>query len=217
MAGRQEIVIYGGGGSAREIAFLCEAAPNMYEVVAFVDDNPAAQNTYLNNIPVMRLDDAQARFPTARMVGGVGSPGLRQKLMQKAAAAGFDFASVIDPNIQLSDWLEIGPGAVICAGTILTWDIKLGAHVQLNVHCSVHHDAVLGDYTTLAPGARITGNVHTGQRVYLGTNAVIIQGTPDEPMVIANDTVIGASACVTKPITEPGLTWVGVPARPLRH
>ena len=72
----------------------------------------------------------------------------------------------------------------------------------------------MGDYTTLAPGVHVSGWVHFGKRVYVGTGAVMINGTEDKPLYIGDDVVIGAGACVTKSI-ESG-TWGGVPAKPLR-
>jgi acetyltransferase-like isoleucine patch superfamily enzyme len=55
-----------------------------------------------------------------------------------------------------------------------------------------------------------------GKRVYVGTGAVIKNGTPTQPIVIGDDAVIGAGACVTKSVA-PGLTVVGVPARPIQR
>jgi sugar O-acyltransferase (sialic acid O-acetyltransferase NeuD family) len=214
-----QVSIYGGGGFAREVAWLvqsCNVPPDDYEVACFVDDNAAAQGTLLNGVPVMDLQTARARFPHALMVGGVGSPGTRQHLMEKAAAAGFSFATVIHPRVERSEWIEIGLGTVICAGNILTTNIVLGRHVQINLDCTVGHDVIMGDYTTLAPGVHVSGCVHMGQRVYVGTGAVIINGTQEAPLLIGDDAIIGAGACVTKSVPA-GLTVVGVPARPLQR
>jgi acetyltransferase-like isoleucine patch superfamily enzyme len=111
--------------------------------------------------------------------------------------------------------MEIGEGAVICAGTVLTTNIKLGRHVQINLDCTIGHDVVLGDYTTLAPGVHVSGWVHFGKRVYVGTGAVFINGTEKAPLTVGDDTVIGAGAVVTKSI-EDGLTVVGTPAVPVQ-
>ena len=121
---------------------------------------------------------------------------------------------MIHPRVEMSRWVQIGEGTVICAGNILTTNIILGQQVQINLDCTIGHDVVMGDYTTLAPGVHVSGWVHFGKRVYVGTGAVMINGIEDTPLYIGDDVVIGAGACVTKSI-ESG-TWGGVPAKPLR-
>ncbi len=215
----EQIAIYGAGGFGREVAWLvqsCNVGAERYEVVCFIDDNASHHGTILNGIPVLGLASVRQSFPGARIVGGVGAPKTRQALMEKAAAAGFAFETVIHPRVERSQWIEIGPGTVICAGNILTTNIILGAHVQINLGCTVGHDVAMGDFATLAPGAHISGCVHLGRRVYVGTGAVIINGTAESPIAIGDDVVIGAGACVTKSVPA-GLVVVGVPARPLQR
>ncbi len=87
--------------------------------------------------------------------------------------------------------------------------------MQINLDCTVGHHVVMDDYTTLAPGVHVSGWVHFGQRVYVGTGVVILQGTQDPPLTIGEDAAIGAGAVVTKSV-PPGVTVVGVPARPVQ-
>jgi len=135
--------------------------------------------------------------------------------MEKARTASFGFATLVHPRTEMSKWVEIGEGTVICAGNILTTNITLGKHVQINLDCTIGHDVVMGDYTTLAPGVHVSGFVQCGKRVYIGTGAVIINGTKEDPITIGDDAIIGAGACVTKSIPA-GQTWAGVPAKPLK-
>lgn len=211
------IVIYGGGGFAREVAWLvqsCNERAGIYELACFIDDNTALHGTELNGIPVMGLEMAHDRFPSASVLGGTGNPQTRERLMEKAAAAGFGFETIIHPRTERSQWITFGIGTIICAGNILTTNITLGDHVQINLDCTIGHDVVMGDYTTLAPGVHVSGWVHFGRRVYVGTGAVMINGTAEAPLIIGDDAVIGAGACVTKSVAE-GLTVAGVPAKPL--
>ena len=213
-----QIAIYGAGGFAREVAWLVESCSEpvaRYEVVCFIDDNDANHGLVLNNVSVMGLPQAAARFPGAQVVSGIGSPQIRERVMAKTAAAGFTFGTIIHPRAEYSRWIEIGEGTVVCAGNILTTNITLGRHVQINLDCTVGHDVVMGDYTTLAPGVHISGWVHFGRRVYVGTGATILQGTHDAPLTVGDDAVIGAGAVVTKSV-PPGVTVVGVPAKPLQ-
>lgn len=214
----KQIVIYGGGGFAREVAWLVQScnvqAKKTYEVVCFIDDDDEKQGMFLNNFPVFNLKEAYANFPEALIISGIGSPKIREKVMVKAENMGFRAATIIHPTVQYStEWNNIKEGSVICAGNILTVNITLGKHVQINLDCTIGHDAILDDFTTLAPGVHVSGWVHFGKRIYVGTGANIINGTEEAPIVIADDVTIGAGACVTKSITQPGVTVVGVPAK----
>lgn len=215
---QMQVAVYGAGGFGREVAWLVEAcntpqAPQA--TVCFIEDNPTFYGRVINDLPVLSLADARERFPDALVACGIGSPQVRQKVVAKTAAVGFHFATLIHPRVERSRWIEIGDGAVICAGNILTVNIQLGCQVQINLDCTVGHDVIMGDYTTLAPGVHVSGWVHFGQRVYVGTGAAIINGTEDAPLVIGDDVVIGAGAVVTRSV-PPGITVVGVPARPLQ-
>jgi sugar O-acyltransferase (sialic acid O-acetyltransferase NeuD family) len=211
------VAIYGGGGFAREVAWLvecCADAEGPLNAICFIDDDPLRQGHTLNGLPTFSLEEAWSRTPDARVVCAVGSPRTRQRMVEKAKAIGFRFATVVHPRTERSKWIEFGEGTVVCAGNILTTNIALGAHVQINLDCTIGHDAVLGEYTTLAPGVHVSGWVHMGRRVYLGTGAVVLNGTEDAPIVLGDDAVVGAGACVTKSIAA-GVTVVGVPAKPL--
>ena len=213
----EQIIIYGAGGFARELAWFFESARDPdkpRQVVCFVDDNPLTHGTLINNIPAMDLLSARGRFPGAKIVLGIGASKTRQILAERVVALGFEFATFIHPRVEIAPWVEVGEGTVICPGCTLTTNIKIGRHVQINVNCSITHDDILDDYTTLAPGVHVSGAVHLGQRAYVGTGAVIINGTLDQPLIIGDDAVIGAGACVVKSV-PPGITVVGVPARPL--
>lgn len=216
---RVQIAVYGAGGFGREVAWLAEACSTpeaTYEVICFIEDNAALLGHSINDVPVLSLVEARERFPGALIAGGVGSPRTRQTIMEKAAGTGFRFATLVHPRVERSRWVEIGEGAVICAGNILTVNIVLQRHVQINLDCTIGHDVVMGDFTTLAPGVHVSGWVHCGQRVYMGTGAVILNGTENAPLTIGNDAVIGAGAVVTRSV-PPGVTVVGVPARPLQR
>jgi serine acetyltransferase len=105
---------------------------------------------------------------------------------------------------------------VICAGCILTTNITIGNHVQINLDCTIGHDAVLEDFVTLAPGVHISGCVKIEEGAYIGTGASIINGTRDEFIVIGRDAVVGAQACVTRSVGA-GVTVVGVPAKTMQR
>lgn len=210
----RQVAVYGGGEFGREVAWLVQECGQ--NVACFIDDDESKQGKVLNEIPVMSLAEARRVFPSAGVVGGVGIPKTRQFVVTKAADAGYGFATLVHPRVERSRWVEIGEGTVICAGNILTTNITLGRHVQINLDCTVGHDVVMDDFATLAPGVHVSGCVRLGQHVYVGTGAVIINGTQGVPLTIGDDAVVGAGACVTESV-PPGVTVVGVPARPIER
>lgn len=203
------IAIYGAGGFGREVAWLAESCGR--EVAFFIDDHPST--AAINDIPVIDLQTLAAEHRDVEVALGIGSPASRERVARRVADAGFAFAQLIHPRAEHSRWIRWGAGVTICAGNILTTNITLGDHVQINLDCTIGHDARLDDFATLAPGVHVSGWVFIGRRAYLGTGASVINGTADAPIVIGDDAVIGAGACVTKSIPA-GVTAVGVPARP---
>lgn len=211
----EKILIYGASGFGREVAWLVQMCKDDKYVACFIDDDVKKHGTLLNAIPVLSLEQVLGEHPDGKIVAGVGDPRLRQTLMMRAALHGFNFATIIHPKAEMSRWIEIGVGSTICAGSILTTNIVLGDHVQINLGCTIGHDVVMGNYATLAPGVHISGFVHIGQRVYMGSGAVVINGTKNEPIVIGDDAIIGAGACVVDSVMS-GTTVVGVPAKVLK-
>ena len=214
-ARRHQIIVCGAGGFGREIAWLvdsCSDSEAHYEVVCFVDDGAEQRGKVVNGIEVLEWERARQRWPDARVVVAIGTPQVRERVAARAEAAGVACATMIHPRVERSRWLEVGEGTVICAGNILTTNIRLGRHVQINLDCTIGHDVIMGDYATLAPGVHVSGCVHLGRRVYVGTGAVIINGDASIPLVVGDDAVIGAGACVIRSV-PPGTTVVGVPAK----
>lgn len=209
----RKLFIYGSGGFAREVAWLAEEAG--FEIMGFIDDNPDKIGSLINGIEVFSLEEARFYVSEASLVIAVGSPQTREKLYFKASSIGFSFATLVHPRVEKSKFIEMGEGTVIAAGSILTTNISLGKHVQINLDCTIGHDVVMEDFATLAPGVHVSGWVRIGKRAYIGTGAVIINGKEGEPIVIGDDATVGAGAVVTREV-PPGTTVVGVPAKPLQ-
>lgn len=215
---KTKIAIYGAGGFGREVAWLAQSVlidGEKCKVICFIDDDTKICGTQLNDIEVLSLSQTKGKYPDVCVVSGIGVPKVREVTIKKARTAGFSFATLIHPCVEMSKWIEIGEGTIICAGNILTTNIMLGKYVQINLDCTIGHDVIIKDYATLAPGVHLSGCVHIGKRVYIGTGAVIINGTQNKPIVIGDDAVVGAGACVTKSIPS-GETWMGVPARSIK-
>jgi len=213
---RRKLLIFGAGGFGREVAAWAGRASwrgEGFELVAFIDDNPPAPRC--SGVSVLSLAQAAALHPGAGVLVSVGNPQLRERLVAKALEAGLSpTPPLLHPSVEYDrDNVVFEEGVVVCAGSILTVDIRVHAHAQINLDCTVGHDAVIGPYATLSPGVHISGNVTLERRTFIGTGAVTVNGLPGRPLVIGADAVVGAGAVVTRDVPQ-GVTVTGVPARP---
>lgn len=209
---RPPVAVYGSGGMAREVAWLAEECG--HPVVCFIDDDPSRTGRIMNGLPVLAIDEVIGRFKDAHVAAAIGNPASRERVATRIGDHGLEAVSLVHPRVEKSRWITLGAGVVICAGSVLTTNISVGNFVQINLDCTIGHDVVLADFATLAPGVHVSGNVTIGTRAYVGTGAVIINGTPEQPLIIGEASIVGAGACVTRSV-EPGVTVAGVPARPL--
>ncbi len=198
------VSIFGTGGFAREVACVLHDLGRGDQIAAFHEPDEVFEPRTLLGIDVQ----PQSAFdPTrARAVVGIGNPAIREKVVGELPN-GTTFETLVHPTAVLSQWVSIGEGSIVCAGAVLTCQITLGRHCQLNLNTTVGHDCVLGDFCTVAPGTNISGNVELGARVDVGTQAAFRQH-----IRVCDDAVIGMGAVVVSNIVEPG-TYVGVPAK----
>lgn len=210
------IAILGTGGLAREVAPLAleqvrAVLGDVADPVVFVPHD-AGDRAPVAGLPIRTL--AELAEDQALLVA-VGDPALRRRIVERDGA-GRRFATVVADTARRRGRSEIGEGAVLCDGVVITDAVRIGRHFVANPHVTVMHDCTIGDFVTLAPGARVNGNVEIGDGAYVGANAVIKQGAPGAPRRIGAGAVIGMGAVVTRDVA-PGETVVGNPARPLHR
>lgn len=204
------IGLCGTGGFAREVAPLALAQGGA-DGVAFVSPEP--MGTTLNDLPVIAQSDAPDDMALSIPVADAA---LRRRIDADLRAAGRSFISIIASTCVFRGPSQIGEGAVLCDHVVITANVVIGRHFHANLFSYVAHDCVIGDFVTLAPRASVNGNVVIEDDVYVGTGAVLKQGTPDKPLRIGRGAVIGMGAVVTKDVA-PGAVVVGNPARPLER
>lgn len=208
--GFKKLYIFGAGGSGREVAWLAEQSWGNEVEIEFLIDIPNYPRGTVNGHKLRLITEIMPHGSECFVVA-VGNPAARRRIAALCSAIPLQETIVVHPRAEISDSVELGPGTVICAGAVLTTNIRIGRHVHINLDCTVSHDAIIGDFTTLSPGVHVSGHVHIGQSVFVGTGANIINGSTDDPLVIGDGAIVAAGACVTKSV-DAGALVAGVPA-----
>jgi sugar O-acyltransferase (sialic acid O-acetyltransferase NeuD family) len=207
------IGVYGASGFGREtMPILREMYKNTLARFVFIDD--AATKSGINGHDVLTFDEFCDLPETEKSVClAIANSRVREKLSHACTAERIDFVEVRAANTTLLDNVEIGEGAILSPFVMLTSNIRIGRHFHANIYSYVAHDCRIGDFVTFAPAVKCNGNVTIEDHAYIGTGAIIRQGSPGSPVVIGEGAIVGMGAVVTKSVPA-GTTVVGNPARP---
>lgn len=210
----KDIVIFGSGGFAREIAQLIEDINGNsleWNVLGYLDDNFVNHGKFINDLKVLGGSEWLSGKHNINLVVGIGSPLTKKKIIDKLTSKSqLIFPNLIHPNVKMSKFNNIGMGNIICEGNILTTNIEIEDFVTLNLNCTVGHDTKISSFSTILPNASISGEVIFEECVDFGTNATIIQG-----IKVGKGTIVGAGAVVVKDLPA-NCTAVGMPAKPIK-
>jgi sugar O-acyltransferase (sialic acid O-acetyltransferase NeuD family) len=215
--GRTIIGLYGAGGFAREVMSLVPPTflnlSDLDESVfrCFIEDRPEKSSvnghSLLSEAEFLLMKGAKKFFNIA-----IADSRVREALAQRMQANGIQPIALQSRSAVVYEENQIGEGAIICAFCTITSNAKIGRFFHCNIYSYVAHDCQIGDFVTFAPGVHCNGNVKIGDHAYIGTGALLKQGSASKPLVIGEGAIVGMGAVVTRDVA-PYTTVVGNPAR----
>ncbi|HXG05471.1 MAG TPA: acetyltransferase [Candidatus Binatia bacterium] len=209
---RLRLAVVGGGGHARVVIDSAERA-GRYRITAVFDDDPFARGRSVQGHPIVGgIEQLLRRWRDwcAAAVVAVGDNQTRCTVSQRLVEHGIPLATVVHPASVVAADAGLGPGSVVMALAVLNPGAVVGTGAVINTAASVDHECIVGDWTFIAPGARLAGGVRVADLAFVGTGASVIPGRR-----IGRGARVGAGAVVVRDVPD-GVTVVGVPARPLR-
>ncbi|WP_375586214.1 acetyltransferase [Cyclobacterium xiamenense] len=200
------MIIAGAGGHALEVydALLVDHP----ESSLFFFDNIQPELRLLRNRPVLKsAAEIQARFSSRfDFVLGVGNPKIRHALHAFLSGIGGQYRGIVGQNTVLSEHSRYEDCDVLHF-TYIGASVSIGTATLVNVGVQVHHEAVVGRFCEISPGAIVLGRASIGNFSLVGSGAVILPN-----VTIGDHVVIGTGSIVTRDIPDFSKV-IGVPGR----
>ena len=213
----KRVLVVGAGGFAREVKWLIsEIARHGGAKLAFAgyvvsDVSRLGEHDSREEVrgDLAWLRSSRGEWDLLAM--GIGTPAARLKVAEELADFGDEvWPGLVHPRVIMdAESCRVGPGALVCAGTIATVNVVIERFALVNLACTLGHECRVGAGSVLNPTVNVSGGVQIGSGVLVGTGAQLLQYVN-----IGDGATVGAGSVVNKQVA-PGVTVVGVPAKPL--
>lgn len=206
-----ELVLFGAGGHAAVVADAAVAAGFVLAGVLSEDRPSSDGEPPFGGVPWLG-DPGQPSTPLedlvsrgARVHAAIGDATLRRAWLETRLDAA---ATVIHPSASVSPSATIGAGVFIGPRAVVNARALLETGTIVNSGAIVEHDAWVGAYAHVAPGAILLGAARAGEASLVGAGSVVLPG-----IEIGSGSTLGAGSVATESV-DANTIAVGAPARP---
>lgn len=197
----KKILLVGGGGHCKSVLDSLIQS-EQYSEISIIDKNENI-GKHVHGISVIGCDDDLIKlyedgyhyaFVT---IGSIGDATHRIILFNKIQEIGFtvpnivDSTSIISENVNLSYGIYVGKNAVINTG------VTIGKGAIINTSSVIEHDCIVEQFSHIATGTVLCGEVHIGENTHIGASSVIKQRVK-----IGKNTTIGMGSVVLRDIAS---------------
>jgi acetyltransferase EpsM len=206
----ENLFVVGTGSQARYVIENMQKSTS-YLVAGLVDiEKKENIGKKINGIEIVcLLDDILKYFDSSsvKAIIAYGDNYKKKEIANYLESKNFSFATILNPNIYKSSFVEIGEGTIINANVTIMPNTKIGSHVIIHSGSVIEHDNIIGDYVNIAPGVVTAGQVRIGEGSYVYTNACIVP-----KVTIGKWSIVGAGSVVLKDV-ENNVIVAGNPAK----
>lgn len=204
-----DLIIIGASGFGREVLQIVKDINKQkptWNVLGFLDDNPAALDDYECDYSVIGSIMEWMPKENEYFVMAIANPKIKEAVTKELEGKGAKFVSIIHPTAIIGSFNTIGRGIVIYPYAKITVNATIGNFVSL-LGSNIGHDASIGDFTTISGMCAINGHAVVGKRVFIGGHAVV---APSKK--VGDDAYVGSGSVVVTNI-RPGYKVFGNPAK----
>ncbi|MBF87886.1 MAG: transferase [Pelagibacterales bacterium] len=202
----KKIIVIGAGGHAISVAESVFSSG--FEIECFVDINSKQKSIF--NCPIVKEVPYRKNID---IVIAIADNFKRNSIVNdlKKKYSKINFPNIFHKFASISNYAGFGEGNIVMQNAVVGSKSKIGSFCIVNSSSNVDHNNTLDDFSSLAPGAVLGGNVKIGKRT-----AVCIGATIKNNIQISSDVVIGANSYVNKNFKS-NLVVYGTPAKEIRN
>lgn len=207
----KKILLLGGGGHCKSVLDALLTS-KLYDEVAIIDRTESIGEKILS-VPIIGDDkDLPSLFDNGFKsafisVGSVGNPDVRVQLTSLIENLGFEIPNIVDPTAVVSRHATLGNGIFIGKNAVVNAGSFIHKGAIINSSSIIEHDCIVEEFSHIAPGAVLCGNVKVGAGAHIGANSVVKQ-----QINIGADSIIGMGSCVLTNINNNAIAY-GNPCR----
>lgn len=204
----QDLIIIGAGSRGREYLECIKEINKLslqYNVIGFLSDYDDVLNGYECDSKIVgKIQDWSPKFNEKYLLA-IDNPSAREKIANIFIKKGAEFITLVSPRATIQSHVSIGYGTVILGNSIILNNTHIGKFCII-AGSTVGDSANLGDYCNTSGFSNIT-NVTLGNRVYVGSHAVILNKRKigDDVLIYAGSIVFTNIKSNTKVMGNPAV------------
>lgn len=213
----KNVLIIGAKQHAEVIFDSIMNSPEEMEVVGFLDDNQALQESTVLGKPVLgklsEFSEIVKKLNIDTVFLGISARHIKiraqmQKLIEEKNLFNWN---LIHKTAFVSEKATIGKGNFFAPTTVVNSYAKVGNNCVLYSGAVVDHHTTLGNNVYCGPNVSMAANITIGDNTYIGIGAVIIPH-----IKVGNNVTIGAGTVVIKDIPDNAVV-VGNPGKIIKY
>lgn len=158
------LLILGAGEFGHVVKEIAEDI-GIFDKIDFLDD--------FNPLAIGRFDEIEKfKHEYKNAVVALGNADLREKLVEKLKATGYNVISAISPKAYVSKSAKIGYNTIIEPFAVVNTESQIGNGTFICAGAIINHNVKIGEYCTLQCGSVVPAHLNVAAKTTLDYNNV---------------------------------------------